>query len=110
MAWRTRRIIDLARAVVQMDVVISVDTMAAHLAASLRMPVCLLLEPAGDWRWIGRADPPYYPEVRVFQRRHHWSDVIEEVSERLRLCLKSKAVPQHLLEKLERQRCIGGPC
>jgi hypothetical protein len=86
LAWRTRRIIDLARALVQMDVVIGVDTMAAHLAGSLRVPVCLLLEPTADWRWIqGRTDSPWYPEMHVFQRRHQWSDVINEVSERLRL-------------------------
>jgi hypothetical protein len=86
LAWRTRRIIDLARALLQMDVVISVDTMAAHLAGSLRVPVCLLLEPTADWRWIeGRTDSPWYPEMYVFQRRHQWSDVFNEVSERLRL-------------------------
>jgi hypothetical protein len=99
LAWRTRRILDLARALVQMDVVISVDTMAAHLAGSLRVPVCLLLEPAADWRWIeGRADSPWYPEMCVFQRRHHWSDVIDEVSERLRLMFNNGAISQGFLE------------
>jgi len=83
MAWRTRRIIDLARAVVQMDVVISVDTMAAHLAASLRVPVCRLLEPAADWRRIGR-----YPGSVRFP-----TDVIEEVSERLRLIFEKQSGP-----------------
>jgi hypothetical protein len=84
LAWRTRRIIDLARALVQMDVVLSVDTMAAHLAGSLRVPVYLLLEPTSDWRWIERRiDSPWYPEMHVFQRRRQWSDVMDEVSERL---------------------------
>ena len=86
LAWRTRRMIDLARALVQMDVVLSVDAMAAHLAGSLRVPVYLLLEPTADWRWIeGRTDSPWYPEMHVFRRCHQWSDVINEVSERLQL-------------------------
>jgi hypothetical protein len=85
LGWRTRRIIDLARALVQMDVVISVDTMAAHLAGSLRVPVCLLLEANADWRWIeGRTDSPWYPEMQVVQRRRQWSDVIDEVSNKLK--------------------------
>jgi hypothetical protein len=86
MAWRTRRIIDLARALLQMDVVLSVDTMAAHLAGSLHVPVFLLLEPTADWRWIeGRTDSPWYPEMHVFQRHRQWSDVINEISETLTL-------------------------
>jgi hypothetical protein len=86
MAWRTRQIVDLARALVQMDVVLSVDTMAAHLAGSLHVPVFLLLEPTADWRWIeGRTDSPWYPEMHVFQRYRQWSDVINEISETLTL-------------------------
>jgi hypothetical protein len=85
LGWRTRRIIDLARALRQMDVVLSVDTMAAHLTGSLRVPVYLLLESPADWRWIeGRNDSPWYPEMHVFQRRRQWSDVINEVSNRLK--------------------------
>jgi hypothetical protein len=95
LAWRTRRIIDLARALVQMDVVLSVDTMAAHLAGSLRVPVCLLLEPPADWRWIeGRSDSPWYPQMSVFPRRHQWSQVINEVSDRLKLMFESRPLPK----------------
>ena len=86
LAWRTRRIIDLARALVKMDVVISVDNMAAHLAGSLRVPVFLLLESSANWRWLaGRTDSPWYPEMSIFHKRNRWSDVIDEVAERLSL-------------------------
>lgn len=76
--WTTD-VADLAGALREMDLVIAVDTMAAHLAASLGRPVWLLLEAAADWRWMeGRSDSPWYPRLRVFRRGadEDWSAVI----------------------------------
>ncbi len=64
----TTDILDLARALLGMDLVIAVDTMAAHLAGSLRLPVWLLLERKADWRWMeGRDRSPWYPEMQIFR-------------------------------------------
>jgi hypothetical protein len=71
---------DLAAALAEMDLVLSVDTMAVHLAASLRRPVWLLLERVANWRWIeGCHDSPWYPEMRIFWERRGWNDVISEI-------------------------------
>ncbi len=65
---------ETAAALVQMDLVITVDTFVAHLAASyLRatkgVPVWLLLAFAPDWRWLlEREDSPWYPSVRLFRQ------------------------------------------
>ena len=45
-----------------MDIVISVDTSVAHLAAALGREVWVLLPKNPDWRWLmDRNDSPWYP-------------------------------------------------
>ncbi len=52
-----------------MDLVVTVDTMTAHLGGALGLPTCILLPFACDWRWMaGRADSPWYPTVRLFRQ------------------------------------------
>ncbi len=80
----TNDVLDLARALAKMDFVISIDAMAAHLAGSLRVPVCLLLDRVANWRWIeGRDDSPWYPEMRVFWEHSGWENVITQVVQHL---------------------------
>lgn len=52
-----------------MDLVITVDTVLAHLAGSLGVPTFLLASFIPDWRWmLGRSDSPWYPTVRVYRQ------------------------------------------
>lgn len=63
-----------------LDLVISVDTAAAHLAGSLGVPTWLLLAHAPDHRWLlGRKDSPWYPLMRLFRqsRPGDWDGVVE---------------------------------
>jgi hypothetical protein len=65
-----------------LDLVISVDTMSAHLAGSLGVPVWTLLDAAADWRSMeGRAESPWYPTMRLFRQeeRGAWEPVIARV-------------------------------
>ena len=74
---------DTAAAVMQLDLVISVDTSVAHLAGALRRPVWLLLPDAPDWRWLlEREDSPWYPTARLFRQKKAggWSHVAREVA------------------------------
>jgi hypothetical protein len=43
-----------SRVIRALDLVISVDTMPAHLASALGVPVWTLLDAAADWRWMDR--------------------------------------------------------
>ena len=53
-----------------MDLLITVDTMAAHLAGALARPVWVLLPYEADWRWmLDRRDSPWYPTMRLFRQR-----------------------------------------
>ena len=72
--------------VTQMDLVISVDTFAAHLAGAMGRPVWLLLKQVADWRWmIEREDSPWYPKTRLFRARRNgdWDEIVHEVREAL---------------------------
>jgi hypothetical protein len=78
----TQSILATAESILNLDLVISVDTMVAHLAASLGKPVWLLLPWHGDWRWmLNRGDSPWYPGMRILRqpREGDWSPVMESV-------------------------------
>jgi tetratricopeptide (TPR) repeat protein len=75
---------DTAALIVNLDLVIAVDTAVAHLAASLGKPVWLLDRFDPDWRWLlGRRDSPWYPGLRLYRqpRPGDWYSVLAEVSE-----------------------------
>lgn len=79
-------VIAATRTLQAMDLVITVDTMMAHLAGALGRPVWTLLPYRADWRWmLGRDDSPWYPTMRLF-RQHSpgdWENVIKRVRETL---------------------------
>ena len=52
-----------------LDLVITVDTSVAHLAAALGRPTWILLPRMPDYRWLlSRDDSPWYPTVRLFRQ------------------------------------------
>jgi len=86
---RIRDFADTAAIVAQLDLLISVDTAAAHLAGALGKPCWLLLpDYMTDWRWLdGREDSPWYPGVmRLFRqpRGGGWAATVATVAAALR--------------------------
>jgi hypothetical protein len=80
-------IMEAAAAMRALDLMITVDSMPAHLAGALGTPTWTLLPEPSDWRWMDcRADSPWYPTMRLFrqQRPGHWRSVIAEVVAELR--------------------------
>lgn len=87
LSHHTAPIESAAAAMLAMDLVITVDAMAAHLAGTLGRPTWLLLKHRADWRWMqGRSDSPWYPGVRLWRqpRPGHWQPVVAAVSRALR--------------------------
>jgi len=75
---------DTARIIASLDLVITVDTAAAHLAGALGKPVWVLLPTPSDWRWL--RDPhrtPWYPTARLWRQPApgDWSAVVDRVLE-----------------------------
>ena len=86
-------VLDTASLLMQMDLVITVDTMVAHLAGALNVPVWIMLPAAADWRWmIRRDDSPWYPSARLFRQKRpgDWISLIQELQPDLLSCLASK--------------------
>jgi ADP-heptose:LPS heptosyltransferase len=78
---------DSAAFISQLDLVITVDTAAAHLAGALGKEVWVLLPFAPDWRWLlDRPDSPWYPTMRLFRKKplEPWPPLIAQVAQALR--------------------------
>jgi len=74
---------DTAAVLALCDLLITVDTAPAHLAAAMGRPVWVLVPFAPDWRWTldGEATP-WYPTVRLFRQQGigDWQAVIARVA------------------------------
>ncbi len=75
-------IVEAAKVLQSLDLIITVDTMIAHLAGALARPVWTLLPYESDWRWmLGREDTPWYPTMRLFRQPSagDWGTVLRRV-------------------------------
>ncbi len=73
---------EAARVLAGLDLLITVDTAACHLAGALGFPVWLLLAQVPDWRWgMTGATTSWYSSMRLFRQpeRGAWQPVIREV-------------------------------
>ena len=80
-------ILDTAADLMNVDLLIAVDTMAAHLAGALGRPVWVLLKHDADWRWMmARCDSPWYPTMRLFRQPQpgDWATPLESMAAELR--------------------------
>ena len=79
----TGDIMETAALITGSELVITVDTMIAHLAGALNKPVWVLLKHQADWRWMSdRMDSPWYPSMRLYRQRTpgDWAPVIASVA------------------------------
>ena len=78
---------DMAAFTAELDLVLTIDTFAAHLAGSLGIPTLLMLKHAADWRWmLDRDDTPWYPGVKLYRQAapDDWTTVLDRVCDQLR--------------------------
>jgi hypothetical protein len=85
---------DLAAAIESLDLLITVDTAAAHLAGALGKPVWTLLHASPDWRWLPDAETtPWYPTMRLYRQDApgDWSSLLKRVARDLGVIRPSPA-------------------
>jgi hypothetical protein len=79
-------ITEAAADLMRIDLLITVDTMLAHLAGALGKPVWMLLPYAADWRWmLSRRDTPWYPTMRLFRQSSpgDWNSALHDIKSEL---------------------------
>ncbi len=77
---------ETAALIAALDLVISVQTAAVHLAGALGRRAWVMVPCAPEWRYLARSERlPWYPSVTVFrqQKPGEWAPVLADVHERL---------------------------
>ena len=80
-------LLETAALMANLDLVVSINSMPAHLAAALGRPVYLALPRVPDWRWLTqREDSPWYPTMRLFrqEQRGEWAPVFARIAAAIR--------------------------
>ena len=78
---------DTAALMLNLDLIITVDTSVAHLAGALGRPVWILLPWQADWRWHDTGDTSeWYPSAQLYRQPvlGDWASVVERVKKDLR--------------------------
>ena len=76
--------LDTAAVICSLDLVVTADTVIAHLAGALGVPVWLALNFSPYWIWLRqRDDSPWYPTMRLFRQTalDEWPDVFERIAQ-----------------------------
>lgn len=77
---------DTAALIMEMDLVITVDTSVVHLAGALGKTAWLLFPHRYEWRWgLAGEDNNWYDSVRVIRQSDHgdWAPVLSDVFEKM---------------------------
>jgi len=74
---------DTAALIANLDLVISVDTAAVHLAGAMGKPVWMLDRFDPCWRWLtDRSDSPWYKTLRIYRQpaAGDWASVVAAIA------------------------------
>tara|TARA_B100000902_G_C27184618_1_gene850671 strand:- start:650 stop:1186 length:537 start_codon:yes stop_codon:yes gene_type:complete len=81
--------IDTANIIQNVDLVISVDTVIAHIAGAMNKKTLVMLPAVPGWRWDLNFTntTPWYPSIKLFRQPTHndWDTVIKEIKSEINL-------------------------
>jgi hypothetical protein len=83
---------DTAALIAHMDLIVSVDTATAHLAAAIGKPVWILLPYVADFRWLQNiSSSPWYPTVTLYRQegKRSFDQVIKKVADDIKIFKKN---------------------
>jgi Flp pilus assembly protein TadD len=87
---------DTAAFIESLDLVITVCTSVAHLAAALGKPTWVLLDVNPHWVWqLERTDNPWYPTAKLYRQKHfaQWDPVMDALAQDLAALAAKHASP-----------------
>lgn len=76
-----------AAALMNLDILVTIDSAIAHLAGALGVKTYLLLPYASEWRWFDDTETtPWYNSVTIFKQTENWiwQDVVERLYDKLK--------------------------
>lgn len=80
---------DVAALLVNLDLVVTIDSGPAHLAGALGVPTCLMIDHVSAWFWgdESRTTTAWYDSIELFRQREIdvWAPVLASVRERLEM-------------------------
>ena len=80
---------NVAALTMNLDLVVTVDTVHAHVAGALGVPVYVMIADYGmDWRWfLHRTDSPFYQSATVFRQHgdRDWAPVLDDIKQKILL-------------------------
>ena len=103
--------LETARLVAGASLVVTVDTMIAHLAGALGIPTWLLLKHEPDWRWtphLGRSE--WYPSMRLYAQSSpgDWGGVLAAVQRDLDELIAKRSPRDEPEPRLPLRPCLVG--
>ena len=78
--------IDTSAIMMNCDLIITSDTVIAHLAGALGCTVWVVLKYVPDWRWmLDRLDSPWYPTTKLYRQNNvdDWVPVFNQIKDDL---------------------------
>ena len=85
--------VETAAMMLNCDLIITMDTVVAHLAGGLGRPTWLLLKKFPDWRWGMEGDTTFwYPSMRLLRQRQrgNWQEVMDRTASALQQIVSSR--------------------
>jgi tetratricopeptide (TPR) repeat protein/ADP-heptose:LPS heptosyltransferase len=85
---------DTAAIIEQLDLVITTDTVVAHLSGAMNKPCWVMLPYAPDWRWgLDTYESPWYPSIHLYRQKKsgEWRELIHSMSKALKAKFSGKS-------------------
>lgn len=83
----------LSKYLMNLDLIISSDTVIAHLAGILNLNCILLLNFNSDWRWFyDDKKTPWYPSIKIIKQKklNDWTPVLSSLKNEIEIYLNKK--------------------
>src|SRR5579883_912096 len=84
---------DTAALMMNLDLIVAVDTAVVHVTGALGRPVWVAVPFAADWRWLRRGETTaWYPTMRLFRQTTHgdWDGVFNRIADELTAAARAK--------------------